>query len=106
MSNYPQTYDELREWLQNNLLQSHVEGEEFMNKESGLYWKQTNGFRYYYYIIGIYSQKDSSNLVCHSEINERSAEDYTSFPNMGSYSSYDELLEGVTERYAILWNIK
>jgi len=57
MTNYPQTYDELRKWLQVSLLDSRVDGLEFMNKESGLYWKQVCGFRYYYYIIGIYSQK-------------------------------------------------
>lgn len=106
MSDYPQTYDQLRQWLIVNVLQSPpIEGEEFMVKESATYWKQIRGFRYYYYVMGIFTQKDSNLIGFHSESKEVSPEDFTSFPNMGSYSSYEELLEGVTERYSQLWNI-
>lgn len=104
MSEYPQTIDQLREWLNVNVLQSPpLEGQEFTIKESGMIWKQTRGFRYFYYNMGIYSQKDCSIIGFHSE--DCPPEDFTSFPNMGLYSSYSELLEGITERYALLWNI-
>lgn len=106
MSDSPQTYDQLRQWLIVNVLQSPpVEGEDFMVKESATYWKQTRGFHYDHSMMGIYSQKDSNLLGFHSESIEVSPEDFTSFPNRGTYSSYEELLEGVTEHFALLWKI-
>ncbi len=67
----------------------------------GLKWQQMYGFRYAFHIFGFFRCEDGRWAL---DVNEFPYDTFN--PNMGIYSSYDNMLTGITKRYADAWKIR
>lgn len=65
-------------------------------------WQFYAGFRRSFCSHSVFHAPETGHYAFHVE----EYPDYDHFPNMGSYLSYEDLLQGVANRYALLWGLE
>ncbi len=93
---FPKTKSDIKEYLTTWIESIEPNGEVSIDNES---WIIVAGFR-----RGFCAHNVMVNMTTH-EYAFHAAEDFDFFPNMGKYATYEDMLEGVANRYAVLWDI-
>ncbi len=100
--NDPQTIEDVKEylnsWLSKVILDEDSGSIEFPN---GIRWYQTHGFRRAFNLHQVYTDEDKRFAFTVDE----NGWDGKTTPNMGIYGSWNEMIDGVSMKYAIAWKL-
>lgn len=100
----PTTYHELAEWLEDNLFSKENGEDRYTDPLTGKVWRQKCGYRYAFHILSVFTT--DTHYAFHVEPDHVSPSEFSHFPNMGSYESYEHLKTAVIDRYAKSWKIE
>jgi hypothetical protein len=97
-NNHPNTKHDIKQYIVTWLEPVLNDSNKYQN------WTQVFGFRRGFVIHGVYVNDKTKEYAFHV-IDPDSYNTYNNFPNLGSYDSYETMLEGVVDKYAKLWGI-
>lgn len=93
----PKSKKDIREYLTTWLESSSTSVDICIENEI---WKSVSGFRRGFCVHSVMMNVMTGEYAFHA------ADDFDQFPNMGKSNTYDDLINEVVDKYAILWNIK
>ncbi len=100
--NTPQTIEDVKEylnsWLEKVILDENIG---FIEFPTGTKWYQTHGFRRAFSLHQVYCDEDKRFAFNVDE----NGWDGSVVPNMGIYDSWEEMIDGVSMKYAIAWKL-
>jgi hypothetical protein len=94
-------YEFISEYLQLN----PIEGEHIETIDNEI-WNIISGFRRAFSYHNVFVNKKTQQYAFHVSDGDNYKQRNDGFPNFGKYNSYDEMMEGVVDKYAILWKIE
>ena len=68
-------------------------------------WIVTHGYRRAFHHHTIYFNKKNQEYAFHVSDGDLYDYRHDGFPNFGRYPTYDEMIDGVVDKYSILWKI-
>jgi len=78
------------------------EVEEVINDEL---WNVTHGFRYGFNYHNLFYNSKTEEYAFHISNDCQYERRHENFPIFGRYNSYDEMIEGIVDKYCKLWKI-
>ena len=99
--NPPNTIEEIKEYLTSWLeMYNPVNHDSPIEDSNGTIWYLTHGFRRAFNLHQVYT--DKTNFAFNVD---EYGWDGTFVPNMGIYNSWNEMIDGVAFKYAIMWKL-
>lgn len=95
----PQSFNDVKEYLTTWL---QVITPPSVITYNGVSWSQSYGFKRGFNIHGVFTNNANDVFAFHAAEDG----DMHNFPNLGTYESFDTMIDGVARRYCKLWKIK
>lgn len=68
-------------------------------------WVVVSGFRRWFYYHNVFVNTASHEYAFHVSDGDLYEYRFDGFPNFGRYNSYGEMIDGVADRYVVLWKL-
>lgn len=101
-ANECKTKDDIYHFILSQLNPIEDQSEEIIDNEL---WVIKSGFRRAFFYHNVFFSKHTNKYAFHVSDGDQYECRHNDFPNMGMYSTYDEMIDSVVDKYSKLWKI-